>query len=231
VGKKAEAVQAEFDAFRKKVREVALKVQGDQGWCDDGFNEAMQELGLPEKKTFRIPVRIHTVAKPVERVIARTIVVRDAETEEEARMKTLARDPEELARDEGLGDRFASVRVEAVPPPASPVLAPGRVTPDMITASGWTVVGQVSPPSATVPIDPGRARVARPQLEGVQPCGDGNCNDCYMDAPTPESNDGIRQASRTMDEDSRRMARSYIDSIPLATRIDTDWAYTRGRRI
>jgi hypothetical protein len=50
-------VRREYDAFRDQVRDVAIRVAEDEGWCDSGLNEVLRELGLPPKTTtWRVPV-------------------------------------------------------------------------------------------------------------------------------------------------------------------------------
>ncbi len=48
----AEDIQKEFDAFKAKVVKVAFRTKETEGWCNDGFKAAMDELGLevPKKK-------------------------------------------------------------------------------------------------------------------------------------------------------------------------------------
>ena len=36
----------EFEAFRRQVREVAIRVAKEMSWCNDGLNEVLDELGL-----------------------------------------------------------------------------------------------------------------------------------------------------------------------------------------
>lgn len=67
------------------VREVALRAKESQGWCDEGFNEAMRDLGLPEVRQFRIPVETTTVTKR-----RMYVTVNSMQTEEEARNYVLA---------------------------------------------------------------------------------------------------------------------------------------------
>jgi hypothetical protein len=50
-------VRREYDRFREQVRDVAIRVAEDEGWCDSGLNEVLRELGLPPKTTtWRVPV-------------------------------------------------------------------------------------------------------------------------------------------------------------------------------
>ena len=37
-----------LESFKVRVRERALECKADEGWCDEGFNAAMRDLGLPE---------------------------------------------------------------------------------------------------------------------------------------------------------------------------------------
>lgn len=39
-----------LDAFRAEVREKAIAVAEAQGWCDDGLNEVLEDLGLEPKQ-------------------------------------------------------------------------------------------------------------------------------------------------------------------------------------
>jgi hypothetical protein len=60
------AVIAVHEDFKKKVRKLALQVKEDNGWCDDGFNTVMRELGLPElPHTFRVKLTL-TATREVE---------------------------------------------------------------------------------------------------------------------------------------------------------------------
>jgi hypothetical protein len=62
----AAAVNDEFERFKAKVRELGLQVKEDNGWCDDGFNEVMRELGLPLlPHTFRVKMTL-TATREVE---------------------------------------------------------------------------------------------------------------------------------------------------------------------
>ena len=44
---RADAAEKALEAFKKKVHQVALTTKDEEDWCDDGFNSAMMELGLP----------------------------------------------------------------------------------------------------------------------------------------------------------------------------------------
>lgn len=70
-----------LDEYKAMVRKEALRVQSEQGWCQDGLNQTLRNLGLPEKQG---PVRV-----PVEVTLKRVIVmtVDDVESEEEAYAK------------------------------------------------------------------------------------------------------------------------------------------------
>jgi len=50
---------AELERFKVAVRERALRCKDDESWCDDGFNAAMRELGLPELiRRYRVRVTV-----------------------------------------------------------------------------------------------------------------------------------------------------------------------------
>jgi hypothetical protein len=60
------AVNDELENFKAKVREVGLRAKEDNGWCDDGFNDVMRELGLPLlPHTFRVKLTL-TATREVE---------------------------------------------------------------------------------------------------------------------------------------------------------------------
>ena len=42
--------EARHEAFRTQVRDVAIRVAEEQGWCDDGLNDVLDELGLDPKE-------------------------------------------------------------------------------------------------------------------------------------------------------------------------------------
>lgn len=73
-------VNEELEAYKAKVRAEALRIKQQQGYCDEGFNETMRNLDLPELKLFRVPVKLVTRATS-----ALSVEVREAQTEEEAR--------------------------------------------------------------------------------------------------------------------------------------------------
>ena len=62
------------EIFRGEVRRVALEVAAEQGWCDSGVNERLEELGLD-----RI-TRSYTVTATYEL----TLTIEDADNEEDA---------------------------------------------------------------------------------------------------------------------------------------------------
>ncbi len=50
------ALQAEFTAFKARVRNEAIRVKNYNGWCDSGVNESLRNLdlpGLPQVRTYR----------------------------------------------------------------------------------------------------------------------------------------------------------------------------------
>lgn len=77
--------EAELRAYKRKVRIEALKASQEMEWCDSGTNERLRKLGLREKGT-GIPIRVRIEA------VRETVIVIDAEDEEEARA-ILAEDP------------------------------------------------------------------------------------------------------------------------------------------
>jgi len=85
--KTVEEVLAELEAFKLKVRQQALKAQASQGWCDDGLNGALRELGLPEKVAYTFPVKFVTRPKPEEKDQQAVVTINDAATEEEAKSR------------------------------------------------------------------------------------------------------------------------------------------------
>lgn len=38
--------QTDLDRFKQKVRRLAIRVHHDEGWCIDGLNDGLEELGL-----------------------------------------------------------------------------------------------------------------------------------------------------------------------------------------
>jgi hypothetical protein len=78
----------ENDEYRAHVREVALEVKAQMGWCDEGFNEAALRLGLePLSHPFRVTVRVYAF-QDVEIEI-------DAANEDAAREQALSDDVQE----------------------------------------------------------------------------------------------------------------------------------------
>lgn len=52
-------LKTEFEAYKKQVRDVAIEVAAEQGWCDDGLNERLQELGLePMARQWEVTVTL-----------------------------------------------------------------------------------------------------------------------------------------------------------------------------
>lgn len=50
MGALADARRA-LDTFRAEVRTVAIRVAEEQGWCDEGLNDVLAELGMEPKET------------------------------------------------------------------------------------------------------------------------------------------------------------------------------------
>lgn len=101
----ASANQMTLDEYKALVRREALRVQNEMGWCDDGLNETLRNLGLPEKfGPVRVPVRVRT-----ERI--QVVTIEDAENIEDAHRR--ATDPEYMAEKLRV-DRHELVHVEVV---------------------------------------------------------------------------------------------------------------------
>lgn len=84
--------ESPLEAYKRQVRDEALQVQRDMNWPDEKMNATLRALGLPEKRTFHVAVK----------VTAETIVsvqITDAETEEEARQKAVSKEFSELRRE------------------------------------------------------------------------------------------------------------------------------------
>ncbi len=58
-------VYTELNEFKTLVRDVAIRVAAEQGWCDDGLNAVLEELGLepktpPRKRiTYTLEVQVY----------------------------------------------------------------------------------------------------------------------------------------------------------------------------
>lgn len=76
--------------YQQFVRTEALKVQVDMGWPDEKLNATLKALGLPEKLTFQVPVKITGTMT----VLAN---VTDATSEEEARASVTTKTHDDLA--------------------------------------------------------------------------------------------------------------------------------------
>mgnify|MGYP001550756403 CR=1 FL=1 len=81
-------LEMEHEQFRTQVREKAIEVAANEGWCDSGLNEALEELGLePKTRTFDVEVQVtasQMVTIEVEAADedeAREIAERDMESE------------------------------------------------------------------------------------------------------------------------------------------------------
>ena len=66
----ARSVRAEFDHFKRLVRETAIQVAADQGWCRSGLNGTLQELGL-EKVPEYFEVEVEVTARQTLTIIVR----------------------------------------------------------------------------------------------------------------------------------------------------------------
>lgn len=99
--------EMDLEQYKAHVRAEALRVQESQGWCDEGLNEALSRLGLPEKMG---PVEV-----PVDLLLKRRVTLRvtDADTREEATAKAATA---EFIRDNySLAGRDELVEVTAAP--------------------------------------------------------------------------------------------------------------------
>lgn len=140
MGARAEAVQAEFDAYKAQVRAEALRVAADQGWCDSGLNRTLRTLGLSEKRDVSVRVQISRPAPQPREYVLR---LRDAETEEQARQ--LLADPQRLAREVS---RQVGFRLGGSDGFTATVVEPAAATPPA-DAGAVPQVGQPCPPEGT----------------------------------------------------------------------------------
>lgn len=62
--RRADLAEAQLNGFKEEVREVALEVRRENGWCDQGFNDTMDKLGL-EKLPHTFVVEVEVTAKQV----------------------------------------------------------------------------------------------------------------------------------------------------------------------
>lgn len=54
----------ELEAYKEQVREVAIRVADDQGWCRDGLNETLEELGLKKfVKKYLVTVQVKVIVE------------------------------------------------------------------------------------------------------------------------------------------------------------------------
>lgn len=150
-----------LEDFEEQVRSVAIRVAQETGWCDSGLNDVLRELGLPEKKSFRIPVRI---AGAVVRVR-----VDDAQSEDEAR-EMLRADPVRTLKTLRRKTNLAVTEFEVMDPPPQPdpdsgVPLPGQVRPEEGT---WYAVSEASggPNQCRV-----RDQFSNPELYCTRPVG------------------------------------------------------------
>lgn len=55
--------------FRTQVRDVAIEVADEQGWCDDGLNERLEQLGLdPRERPYTVGVTV-TLSLEIEEAV------------------------------------------------------------------------------------------------------------------------------------------------------------------
>lgn len=128
-----------LEEYKTKLRTVLIRVAAEEGYCDNGLNDVLQELELPTVSKFVLPVRVNGHATK--------LVIRDAQTEDEA--KAILADPDKAKAILGqagywFGD--GPVELEVIEPPAQP--APGTGVPltgDSAPAEGtWYATSVVS---------------------------------------------------------------------------------------
>ena len=57
---RAEAAEKELASFKERVLRVAADAKDDNNWCDDGYRDALAELGLPLPTTsYTVKVAIY----------------------------------------------------------------------------------------------------------------------------------------------------------------------------
>lgn len=104
--------EAELIAYKKQVRDEAIRVAAQQSWCDTGLNETLRNLALPEKRNYDIPIRVQVE-------VIRNVTVTGAESEEDARSKVFGQgDGQQWVREQyGSGYRYLA---HEVPEPVTP---------------------------------------------------------------------------------------------------------------
>lgn len=86
-----QALHRTHEQFRAQVRELAIETAANEGWCNEGLNRALEELGLPgTRRDFTVDVSIN-----VSRTISITV---EAVDEDEARREVEDNDSAELLR-------------------------------------------------------------------------------------------------------------------------------------
>lgn len=52
-------LETTHEQFRQDVRDLAIRTAADQGWCDDGLNRGLRELGLdPKTREYEVEVEV-----------------------------------------------------------------------------------------------------------------------------------------------------------------------------
>ncbi len=119
-----------LDEYKKLVRRVAIRVAKEQSWCDDGLNKVLEELFLPKKQTFRVPVEV-TAKRRV------SVLIDDAVTQEEADARVREGwDGQRLTREQ-LGGGFTYLEHEVLEPGASDPDVPLIGTPTGQLSGEW----------------------------------------------------------------------------------------------
>lgn len=117
MGARADALQAELAAFKSQVREEAIRVASEQGWCDSGLNRTLGRLGLPEKQQPRRVTVPIMVTSPVSVRVEIEGVASDAEA-----LERIRREPElalSVAR-RMYGGHNSTIDLAPLPEPAAP---------------------------------------------------------------------------------------------------------------
>lgn len=78
-----DASTTDLATYKRLVRRVAIAVGKERSWCDDGVNEYLRALDLPEKVRHGVPVEVTTTSRVI-------VYVDDAESAEEARKRVEA---------------------------------------------------------------------------------------------------------------------------------------------
>lgn len=149
-----------LEEFQTKVRETAIRVADEMGWCRDGLNAELVALGLkPVADPIRVPVKL-TLAGVGKEVVIR-MEVRDADGINDA-IDKLRTDPDrtlKYASQTGWGE---VKEFEVLEPPTQPT-----------AGSGVPAIGDANPgegewwTKSTVSGGPNQCRVTNEYFEGL----------------------------------------------------------------